>query len=649
MRSFEEFIETRWAYAALALIVLVLSLPGLMSMPVLDRDEGRFAEASSEMLETGDFVVIRYHDDLRNKKPVGIHWMQAATMGVLSSAQARDIAVIRLPSLLGAMLAAMATLWAGTALFTRRAAFIGAAVLASCLLLTTEAHIAKTDAAQCGLLMLGIAALARMRQGGGKAMGMLFWFCMAWGVLLKGPIAPMVAGFIIVGLLLWERQDGKWNAEWARPLLYWPGISLFVIMTVPWFLAVQVSTQGAFMKTAIEVDLAPKLVSAAEGHKGLPGTHLAALPILFWPGTLLLVPGLWLAASNLLGMRKSASFRKVGSGVAWGTREAGAWRFLACWVVPSWIVFELAPTKLFHYVLPMYPAFALMAGAAVDRWLDTDQWDKGRWISLGLFVFVAVLFAAIASPQVLATVRADAASDFGPELAERVKFIWDQAWAATGVGIWVTLLIGVAALATAYAVWKKLPLLMLGGMMACALVVGVSYRAVVLPNQSWVLSSEAALSALKELCALPEGTAAWKKSGCAGQVVDGQPLKAPQKIRSIAFGEPSFVFALGNKIDLPPVSSPEIPPVEQDNRPAWLINAGEKEGREALDKLVKEAAASDRCIRFARRYATNYSNGDPSILVAAVLEPAGCPATGEEPPELRQGDDDDPAAKELEN
>jgi 4-amino-4-deoxy-L-arabinose transferase-like glycosyltransferase len=641
MRSFEEFIETRWAYAVLALIVFVLGLPGLMAMPVLDRDEGRFAEASSEMLETGDFVVIRYHDDLRNKKPVGIHWLQAATVGVVSSAHDRDIGAFRIPSLLGAMLAAMATLWAGTALFTRRAAFIGAAVLATCLLLTTEAHIAKTDAAQCGLLTLAIGALARMRQGGGNAMGLLFWFCMAWGVLLKGPIAPMVAGFLIVGLLLWEREDGQWNAQWAKPLLYWPGISLFCIMTIPWFIAVQVATQGEFMKTAIEVDLAPKIVSAAEGHKGLPGTHLAALPILFWPGTLLLIPGLLLAMSNLLGMRKGASFRKVGEGVAWGTREAGAWRFLACWVVPSWIVFELAPTKLFHYVLPMYPAFALMAGAAVDRWLDTDQWDKGRWISLGLFLFVAVLFAAVASPQVLASVRADAANDFPPDMAERVKFIWDQAWAATGVGVWVSFLIGIAALATAYAVWKKLPLLMLGGLMACALVVGVSYRAVVLPNQSWMLSSEAALSALKELCALPEGTAIQEKSGCTE--------RAPKKVRSIAFGEPSFVFALGNKIDLPPISSAAIPPVEQDNRPAWLINAGEEEGRKALDKLVKEAAGADRCIRFARRYAMNYSNGDPSILVAAVLEPAGCPSAGEEPPDLRPGEEDDPAARELDN
>jgi 4-amino-4-deoxy-L-arabinose transferase-like glycosyltransferase len=642
MRSFDEFIETRWAYMALALVVFVLGLPGLVSMPVLDRDEGRFAEASSEMLETGDFVVIRYHDDLRNKKPVGIHWLQAATVGLVSSAEARDIGAFRLPSLLGAMLAAMATFWAGTNLFSRRAAFIGAAILGTCLLLTTEAHIAKTDAAQCGLLTLGIGALARMRQGGGKAMGVLFWLCLAAGVLLKGPIAPMIAGFLVVGLLLWERQDGKWNAEWAKPLLYWPGISLFLIMTIPWFVAVQIATQGRFMDDAIAVDLAPKMVSAAEGHKGLPGMHLAALPILFWPGTLLLVPGLWLAASNLLHMKKNMSFRKAGAtAIAWDTREAQAWRFLACWVVPSWIVFELAPTKLFHYVLPMYPAFALMAGAAADKWFDTNEWNKGRWLSLALFLFVSALLAALASPWVLALVRADAAADFGPDLAERVTWIWNEAWKATGIGVWVTVLIGIATLATAYAMWKKLPMLLLGGLFACALVGGVGYRALLLPGQSWMLSTNASVSALRELCALPEGTALAAKSGCTE--------RAPKMIRAIAYGEPSFVFLMGNKIVLPPKSNVVIPPVEQDNRPAWLINAGEEEGRKALDELVQAAAAADRCVRFARRYATNYSNGDPSILVAAVLEPAGCPSAGEPPPELRDGEEEDPAAKELDN
>ena len=631
MAFFDRFIETRWAYAALAAVVFLLSLPGVIAMPVMDRDEGRFAEASSEMLETGDFVVIRYHEQLRNKKPVAIHWLQSATVGAISSAQARDIAAFRLPSLLGAMLAAVATLWAGTALFNRRAAFIAGLVIGTCLILTTEAHIAKTDAVQCGILTLGLAALARMRQSGGASngMGVLFWVTLSIGVLLKGVIAPMVMGFAVLGLLIWERRDGKWNAEWARPLLYWVGISLFCIMTIPWYIAVQIATQGEFLFEAAAVDLGQKIVSAAEGHSGLPGQHLAALPVLFWPGTLLLVPGIWLAISKLIAMRKNSAPEK--SALAWDSREARSWRFLACWAVPAWIVFEIAPTKLFHYTLPIYPALALMAGAAADTWFRGEEGTKGLWISLGLFLGVGILMAALASPWVLASLRADAAQDFGPRLAERVAFGWTQAWNGAGIGLWPTFLIVLAAGGTAYAFWKKIPLGVLAGIVACSAVGGIGYRAVLLPNQSWILSTNASLSALKEICALPEGSAQWQKSGCEG--------RAPKVIRAIAFAEPSLVFELGNKITLPPVSTPVIPPVAEDGRPAWLINVGEEEGRKALGELEKAAAAADRCIRYARRYAMNYSNGDPSILVAAVVEPAGCPSSGP-PPELRDSSDE---------
>ncbi|HOY80455.1 MAG TPA: glycosyltransferase family 39 protein, partial [Hyphomonadaceae bacterium] len=137
MASFDRMIETRWAYAVLAGLVFLLALPGLFSLPTLDRDEGRFAEASSEMLESGDFVVIRYHNDLRNKKPVAIHWFQSAAVGATSGAAERNIADYRIPSMLGAMLAAIGTLWGGAALFNRRAAFIGALILGTTLLLTT--------------------------------------------------------------------------------------------------------------------------------------------------------------------------------------------------------------------------------------------------------------------------------------------------------------------------------------------------------------------------------------------------------------------------------------------------------------------------------------------------------------------------------
>jgi 4-amino-4-deoxy-L-arabinose transferase-like glycosyltransferase len=635
MGSFDRLTESRWAYAVLAGLVFLLALPGLFALPVLDRDEGRFTEASSEMMESGDFVVIRYHDDLRNKKPVAIHWFQSMAVSVTSGPLARNIADYRIPSMLGAILAALATFWAGNALFSRRAAFLAAVVIGTTLLLTTEANIAKTDAAQCGILALGMGALAHLRAGtGGKWHGVLFWVCLSFGVLLKGPIAPLVCFSAIAALFLWERKF-----EWARPLLYWVGLSLFCVLTIPWYVAVQIATNGEFLSEAVRVDLGQKLVDAAEGHAGPIGMHTAALPLLFWPGTLLLVPGIWMAIERLMPGKKGSAAAGPGlaANLAAQEREAAAWRFLVCWIVPSWIVFEIAPTKLVHYTLPLYPAFALMAGAAADYWFSTNSWRFGRWISAALFGLVALLLAIVPMPQVLEQLRGEAAQDFG-ELAGRVSHVWDQAWAATGIGIWPTVLIFAAAAGTLYALVKKSPVGLIAGLVACSAVAGIGYRAIILPNQSWMLSTGASLSALREICALPEGSAAWRESGCEG--------RAPKKIRAIAFAEPSLVFELGNKIDLPPESSIEIPTIAEDNRPAWLINVGEEVGREALETLVKEATAADRCIRLARRFAFNYSNGDPSILVAAVVEPAGCPSA-EPPPTLRDGEEEEPEPPPL--
>jgi hypothetical protein len=306
-------------------------------------------------------------------------------------------------------------------------------------------------------------------------------------------------------------------------------------------------------------------------------------------------------------------------------------------VVPSWIVFEIAPTKLFHYTLPLYPALALMAGAAADRWFDTGEWNKGRWISAALFGATSLGIALLCAPGVLNMVRADGARHFGRDLRERVEWLWTQDWNATGIGIWPTLLILAVAAATLYALIKKNQAGVIAGIIACSAVAGISYRTIILPNQTWALSTSASLSALKELCALPEGTAAWQKSGCKG--------RAPKTIRAIAFAEPSLVFLLGDKMTIPSdvkADLTDIPAIADDNRPAWLINIADKEGRQAMNQLADNAAASDRCIRFARRFAYNYSNGDPQILVAAVVEPGGCPNSGP-PPELRDTNDDQPA------
>src|SRR5580704_5027706 len=94
-----------------AVIALIASLPGLFTLPPTDRDESRFAEASAQMLESGDATNIMFQDTPRYKKPVGIYWLQAASVATVSSVERRQIWPYRIPSVLGAMLAAAACAW----------------------------------------------------------------------------------------------------------------------------------------------------------------------------------------------------------------------------------------------------------------------------------------------------------------------------------------------------------------------------------------------------------------------------------------------------------------------------------------------------------------------------------------------------------
>jgi 4-amino-4-deoxy-L-arabinose transferase-like glycosyltransferase len=87
----------------------------------------------------------------------------------------------------------------------------------------------------------------------------------------------MVAGLTLLTLALWERR-----ARWMAPLAWWPGPIVAILIVTPWLVAVQVATNGAFLRDAIFGDLAPKLASGHEGHSGLPGFHLALLALTFF-------------------------------------------------------------------------------------------------------------------------------------------------------------------------------------------------------------------------------------------------------------------------------------------------------------------------------------------------------------------------------
>ncbi|MDT7953819.1 MAG: glycosyltransferase family 39 protein [Acetobacteraceae bacterium] len=340
-------LETARPRLLLALFCLVLWLPGLFTLPPGDRDESRFAQATKQMLETGDFVRIQNGTEARNRKPIGIYWLQApfaAAAGALGIARANPIWPYRMPSVLGALLAVLATFELAAPLLGRQAALLGAGFLAASVVLSVETHIAKTDAALLGSIVVAMAVLARayLRPATLRTPhAVLFWLALAASILLKGPIGPMVAGLTALTLSVADRR-----AAWLRPLRPAWGIPLMIAAVLPWFVAIGLATHGRFFADAIGGDLGRKLSSGDDAHWGPPGLHLLLLPVLALPATAA-IPAALLAACR--------------------DRTDPVTRFLLAWLIPSWLVFEAVPTKLPHYTLPLYPALCLLAAAWLLR------------------------------------------------------------------------------------------------------------------------------------------------------------------------------------------------------------------------------------------------------------------------------------------
>jgi len=116
-------------WLTLSLLCLILWTPGVLSLPPLDRDESRFAQSSRQMLESGNFIDIRFGHVPRYKKPVGIYWLQSLTTAVAGLGDRSHIWTYRLPSLLGGLLAVLLCFWCARAFAIPEVSWLGAALM----------------------------------------------------------------------------------------------------------------------------------------------------------------------------------------------------------------------------------------------------------------------------------------------------------------------------------------------------------------------------------------------------------------------------------------------------------------------------------------------------------------------------------------
>ena len=354
------------AAAFLVLICLLALLPGLAGIPPVDRDEARFAQATKQMIETGNYVDIRFQDEARYKKPVGIYWLQAAVVKAgealgVPRATTR-IGLYRIPSLVGAIGAVLLTYWTALAFASRRAAFLAALMMATSLALGIEARLAKTDAMLLLTVAAAMGALGRTYLAGRGdrpaaahpwQWPAIFWTALAGGILLKGPVILMFVGLPALALVLADR-----SAAWLRQVKPAAGFGWMLLLVLPWFVAIVLKSGDQFFADSLGHDLFAKLGSGQESHGAPPGTYFVLFWVMFFPGSILAA----LAAPT-----------------AWRQRKEPGPRFLLAWIIPAWVVLEIVVTKLPHYVLPIYPAIAILIARAIDTYVLSLQ----RWLRTG--------------------------------------------------------------------------------------------------------------------------------------------------------------------------------------------------------------------------------------------------------------------------
>jgi len=243
-------------------------------------------------------------------------------------------------------------------------------------LLGVEARFAKTDALLAACAVATMGALARAWLDWTRSLAfvpsrhnwLVFWSATALGLLLKGPIVPMVWGLATLVLAIRER-----SLRWFAPLRPGLGLLLCLVVVLPWFIAIAVKTGGNFFAESVGKDMLAKVGEGQEKHWGPPGLYLLLFFGTYWP---------------------SAALASMAIPFAWVKRREPQILFLLAWIVPSWLVFEAVPTKLPHYVLPLYPAItALLLLALVNGGIN--RFRRGSDLTAFLVVLVPAALVGV--------------------------------------------------------------------------------------------------------------------------------------------------------------------------------------------------------------------------------------------------------------
>ena len=346
---------------------------GNWSLPLIDRDEPRFAEASREMRQSGDFLLPRLNGEYRFDKPPLIYWCQVLAYDILGE---NDFAA-RLPSAIFAALTAVTTLIYSSRIFGPRIGLWSGILFATSLQVFIHSRAAVADMPLVFFFLTATwADWERLRKPDSAFWWWTFYLSLGLGFLAKGPVALLPVFFAPIQSFL---NHSPYRFRFRSAI---QGVLVVLVVIGLWGVPALIATHGEYLKIGIGRHVFLRSLQPMESH-GLAGIwgYMLFLPYYlvvtffsFFPWCLFL-PG---CVKRL-----------------WAHREPDE-NYLLGPILIVFLVFTLIQTKLPHYVLPAYPMLAM---------LTARQAEQSRWArpilatTLVVYLLIALVGFRIIEPE----------------------------------------------------------------------------------------------------------------------------------------------------------------------------------------------------------------------------------------------------------
>ncbi len=372
-------VLSRAAWIAVAAIIVIAWFAALDTRVLEHPDEGRYGEIAREMTVTGDYLTPRLNGLKYFEKPPLQYWFTAAAFRIFGV----DEWTTRLAPVAGGFMTIVLVGFTLARLASPLSGAFAAMVMSSFVLAIVMSHFATLDAFFTGWLTLALCAFLRaqvasLRGSSVRNFMLLTWAGLAAATMTKGPVALVIAGGSLLFYSLATRDWGPW-----KRLYLVPGLLLFFALTAPWFILVSRANpefaRFFFIHEHVERFLTTEHHRAGPLYYFVPIFGLGVTPWLF----------VW-AATFLRSWRDSGA---QSNGFDWG-------RFCFVWALFVFVFFSLSGSKLASYILPEFPAIALLLGRELERIKRRTLWLLSipqLLISAAFLLFVLVGYRMVIS------------------------------------------------------------------------------------------------------------------------------------------------------------------------------------------------------------------------------------------------------------